>query len=725
MTALPRRTLAAYAALSVTCAFVPLFDLLAFEFAFVSAVPLTLHLGLAAARGHSLGDLARTLCAAVLGLLVPICLNGLRVPNCNWAHGFGFFALLPLWGACVAVAAGRACAALSPARPASAFVAAWGGAALWAIAAFWWGPAVDAFSPFLGYYPGSLYDEVIALDARLVASRAEDLCVAVCVWAWSARAPRLRRLTASLAAVGAIGLAFRFDVHRPALIVERALGGESRSPGFRLVFPREWDPSRVEALNAELAFVGETLDGFFGGPPKGETTVYLYRSAREKKRLMGAGNVRIAKPWQHAVHLHDVEVGDAVLMHELAHVWSTRLNPAFHALSLTPWGLPNMGLIEGVAVAATWDEGALDAHTWTAAMRALEVDTPLPRLFSPTGFLTTASRAAYTQCGSFVRWLRDTHGVDTVATLYQSGALNPLDEAEVETWQAFVDARPLDANALAQARLRFDRPAIFRKTCAHEVAAVRARAERALARGALDRAMAQVDLWLGHVPHDLDALLMRLALLFDLDRFDEARSLATALLETPGMGLARSAQVHELVADLDAASGARPVTALAQAYATLRDDAFDRGTMRRLAVKSVAAASGPRGAPILKLLNGPDALRSERLRALLDAEPRASDEALDWTIRYLLARHAASLGACHRSEARLSGLAAAPHWSLGLEAERLRAQCAFSSGQYLEAQALFERAATTHADRLQAGEVASLKQWSRRAAAFARSLPQR
>jgi hypothetical protein len=62
---------------------------------------------------------------------------------------------------------------------------------------------------------------------------------------------------------------------------------------------------------------------------------------------------------------------------------------------------------------------------------------------------------------------------------------------------------------------------------------------------------------------------------------------------------------------------------------------------------------------------------------------------------------------------------------LGLEAERLRAQCAFSSGRYIEAQAIFERAATTHAAQLQAGEVASLNQWSRRAAAFARSLPQR
>jgi len=725
VTALPRRTLAAYTALSVVCACVPLFDLLAFEFAFVSTIPLTLHLGFAAARGWSPSQLAQTLSAAVLGLLVPICLNALRVPNCNWGHGFGFFALLPLMGACVAVAMGRTCAALSRARPAATFLAVWMGAALWALAAFWWGPAVDAFSLFVGYYPGSLYDEVIALNARLVASRVEDLCVAVGAWAWATRAPRLTRAVASVSAVGAIAWAISVDVHRPAQTVERALGGTSTSPGFRLVFPREWGAPRVEVLNAELAFISETLDAFFGGPPEGETTVYLYRTAREKKRLMGADDVRIAKPWQHAVHLHDVEVGDAVLMHELAHVWSTRLTPAFHALSLTPWGLPNMGLIEGVAVAATWDEGALDAHTWTAAMRALDVDTPLQRLLSPSGFLTTASRAAYTQCGSYVRWRRETGGVDALASLYQAGALNAQDAAEVARWEAYVDARPLGANALAQARLRFDRPAIFRKTCAHEVAAVRARAARALARGALDRAMAHVDVWLGHVPRDLDALLIRLALLYDLERYVEARALSEALLETPGLGLARSAQVHELIVDLDAATSARPHTALADAYAALREDAFDRGAMRRLAIKSIAAAAGPRGAPILAMLSGPEARRMERLRALLDSEPSAALDPLDWTIRYLLARNAASLGACHRAEARLVALTGAPHWSLGLEAERLRAQCAFSSGRYLEAQSLFQSAATTHAARLQAGEVAHLNQWSQRATAFARLLPQR
>jgi hypothetical protein len=714
--------LVAYAVFSAVCAFVPLFNLLAFEFAFVAAIPLTVHAGVLGARAGTGPRALQHLGAACVGLLVPIALNALRVQNCNWLEGAHFFLLLPVTGALVAYAVGRACAARALTHPVRLFVALWLGSVCWSIGAFVLGPAVDAFHPFLGYYPGSLYDEVITIDRRLWTSRVEDLTFALAAWAWAAGTSWRIRASSAAVASGALVAAIAQDVHRPTMRVEAALGGLDTSPGFRLVYPREWSETQVALLRTELGFVAQELDAFFEVTPTEVTSVYLYRTEAEKKRLMGARNVRIAKPWQHAVHLHGVAVGDAVLAHELAHVWSASIAAGPHRLSLTPWGLPNMGLIEGVAVAAAWDEGVLDAHAWTAAMRRLSVDTPIERLLSPTGFLTTASRAAYTQCGSFVRWLRDTEGTAALATLYQAGRLTDADAARVRAWQDYVDTVEVDAGALALARVRFDRPAIFRKVCAHEIAALRSRAERDLARGRDERALARLEAWLGHVPGDPDAELLRLETLFRLGRVDEARSLVATLRSLQGVGLARAARIDEWALDLDA--GATPTSArqaLAARYAALRDTAFERGALRRLSVKATATAAGDKDPGVFDLLTGGEARRADGIARIASAPTSdADDDPLAWTTRYLVARDAAARDDCTAAAPLLERCrrGPAPHWSLAAEAARLEAACAFTESRFGQAAGLFSALAGRVDLPLEGGERDGLRQWARRSRAF-------
>jgi hypothetical protein len=714
--------LVAYAAFSVVCAFIPLFNLLAFEFAFVAGIPLSLHAGVLGARGsagpRALGHLA----AACVGLLVPITVNALRVQNCNWLDGAHFFIVLPLTGAVVAYAVGRACAARALTHPVRMFVALWLGSVAWSVGAFVFGPAVDAFHPFLGYYPGSLYDEVITIDLRLWTSRGEDVAFALAAWAWAARSSWQVRAGSTAAACAALAAALTLDVHRPTMRVEAALGGLDLSPGFRLVYPREWSEAQVGALRTELGFVANELDVFFEVRPTEVTSVYLYRTEAEKKRLMGARNVRIAKPWQHAVHLHGVTVGDTVLAHELAHVWSASIAASPHRLSLTPWGLPNMGLIEGVAVAAAWDEGVLDAHAWTAAMRRLSVDTPIERLLSPTGFLGTASRAAYTQCGSFVRWLRDTEGTAALATLYRAGGLADTDTARVKAWQDYVDAVEVDAGALALARVRFDRPAIFRKVCAHEIAALRSRAERDLARGRDERALARLEAWLGHVPGDPEAELMRVEALFRMGRVDDAKRLVETLRGVQGLGLARAARIDEWALDLDtgaASASARP--AVANRYAALRDTVFERGALRRLSVKAIATAAGADDPGIFDLLTGGEARRADGIARLASALPGAPEDApLTWTMRYLVARDAAARDDCASAAPLLERgrVGVAPHWSLAAETARLEAACAFTEGHFAQAATLFATLASRADLPLEGGERDGLRQWARRSRAF-------
>jgi hypothetical protein len=721
-----------------TLCFLPLLNLLAFEFAFFTAIPMTF---IAGRRGARLPESATPREVAVgllrvLGLaalpLLPITLNALRVRNCNYLEGLAFHGLLPGVTAVVAFAWGRVARHLAPRWPMRLFVA---GVLLTVVEAlhhFWTAPPVDAFHPFVGYFPGSLYDEVIPLNGRLVGARAIDLVWAVAgLCAATALRGASRRALRGLAAIalGAAGYASAeaLDLHRDAAHVQAALGGLTETAHFRMRHPADLSPATVAALTTELEFRHAELTTFFGKAPAEPIDVWFYASTPQKKRLMGAGQVRIAKPWQRAVHLQLPDVGDGILAHELAHAFSAEISAAPHHLSLTPYLLPNMGLIEGLATAAAWDDAPLDAHQWTQAMRGLGVDTPLTRLLSPTGFLAANSRAAYTQCGSYVRWLRDTEGPGAVERLYRAGALTEAEAAaQAAAWGAWLDTRTVDADALAIARLRFDRPAIFGKVCAHEIAALRARVD-ALSGSDPAAALSVVDEMLVHLPDDPETLLLRVTLLYrlgDAASLHAALALATALAARDEIGRVRQARAREWQADILSREG-RPedrerVRAL---YADLLNAHFDRAWTRRLSVKHAALGAGAWGDRVLALLTRPEDTDPGAADALL-AELAALSPGHPVTL-YLQGRAAARHGdrpaAIRASQAAVEG--GLPHPTLTFEALRLVAACRFDAGDYAAAAEDFAALAERTDLALQSGEADGLRTWARRARFFAANPP--
>src|SRR5262245_37725594 len=172
------------AALAVVLAFVPLFDVLGYDFCFA--------LGLAAALaavdvGHGLvGIRGRPpdapgvwrLCWAACGvaaalLVLPLLIsmaNALRVRNCSFAVGLGFFVLLPLATVVYAAPAG-VLAGLAVQRRRRGRLLAFAIPILSLIVSLlrlYRHPPVFAFDPFGGYFPGPIYDEALRPPVPLV-----------------------------------------------------------------------------------------------------------------------------------------------------------------------------------------------------------------------------------------------------------------------------------------------------------------------------------------------------------------------------------------------------------------------------------------------------------------------------------------------------------------------------------------------------------------------------
>jgi hypothetical protein len=382
-------------------------------------------------EGGALGLMAQAVTAALLVLLAPVlvlALNALRVRNCAPLEGLTFLALGPLPGVVLAALLGVVVASLPLGARASVTLAALLpiGDAVRALLDFYTSPAVFAYGHFFGYFPGPLYDELVQLPGPLWTLRAVTaaLVVALALLLAAHRCPtrgvlqlrpRPTRSPLSVVAAGCAALVALATWHASALghrgsdeHVAEVLGGRFESARCELIVPRELRRERRQRLADDCDFRVQQMERYFGLRQPERVRVLLFRSAGEKRALMGAAGTNVAKPWRREIYLQDDALPHPVMAHELAHIVIGEAGRGLLRVTGPLHGLvPDFALVEGMAVAAAWTSSVsagMTPHQWTRAMHELKLLPRLDELFG-TGFLAQQKRLAYTVSGSFLRFI--------------------------------------------------------------------------------------------------------------------------------------------------------------------------------------------------------------------------------------------------------------------------------------------------------------------------------
>lgn len=533
-----------FAVVGVAVCFIPLFNLLGYESAaFFGAlvgpvvVFLTLHNfrhglleePLAAERvQHSIKDffgLGIRHCAMLVVPAVALCLNALRVKNCDFVTGGLFWLTIPVMSVWVGQGVGWAVAAAVPPRRWLRNVVA---VVLLAASVVSFGlhlalePPITGHQLFLGYFSGSIYDEALALPPSLLAYRGLNLLLVVFA-VTSIEGVRRFRSTGGgrwMAVVGMIAVVGSLAVwmNRHALgigidrgYIESELGGRLESEHFVIHYPeRSRFLEQLDELAEDHEFRYREMEEYFETDPAAEGKIhsYVYPNREEKGRLMGARRTLVAKIWLGEVHVLWPNYGHHWLAHELAHLFTAPFATGPLKLSMQRGVGVNMGLVEGIATAADWPANNLTPHEAAAALRRLEMAPDVRRIVGATGFWTQSSRRAYTVVGSFIQFLIDRHGIDRFKRAYGQGAFReaygePVDVL-VGRWEAFLDEMELSEAAMETAHFLYRRSSIFEKVCARTTAELRRRAKVAARRGDVGEMRALYESLLEFAPNNLD-----------------------------------------------------------------------------------------------------------------------------------------------------------------------------------------------------------------------------
>jgi tetratricopeptide (TPR) repeat protein/putative Mn2+ efflux pump MntP len=587
--------------------------------------------------------LARAIGLAWLPLAVMVglvALNALRVKTCEPFSGLAFIALGPFMSVTFAAVVGVALGSVVNRRWAAITLAVLVPFVAIAVALYRFvsTPGVYFFGHFYGYFPGTFYDRRIDVPDAWLSHRLLTVLLALGLWALLETLRHTRTglmspariskhpVLAAFSVACAIGsLWIARNAHELGHTTSRAhvehkLGLAIEGERCRVVLPRETKLADAHRLAEDCDFRIGQVERTLGVKERERITAFFFRSASEKRALMGAARVYIAKPWRREVYLQLSEYPHPILAHELAHVVArVAASGPFGVPGALGGVIPEPTLVEGMAVALEpAPRGELTPHQWARAAHEVGVAQPLASLLGPR-FFGANQQLAYTLAGSFLRYVLDTQGAETVRRIYREADVErvlkkPFATLERE-WKAWLTKVPLPREAQALAKQRFERPSVFSQVCPHAVERLDQELSAALSAGDLGRAIDTCRAVLTIDPKDTDA---RATLSGVLARTGQVQAAQAELAALEGPKRAPSATIAAARTSLaDAAFMRGDHAAAERAYRALLSEPQAEEELRQLEVKLLALEAGDPTRRLLgELLIGRDGAAADARTAM-------------------------------------------------------------------------------------------------------------
>jgi tetratricopeptide (TPR) repeat protein len=354
-------------------------------------------------------------------------------------------------------------------------------------------PKIFFYNPFIGFFPGLSYDQLIPVTSTLILYRAYTVFLAglIVLILYMLRFTPLRdaslrdrvrlfRHTYANSFVSifiTIGLilvfvqllsrgALGFSTTRGQL--ENTLGNEFNTRAFSIYYSSEnFDDRDILWVALEHEFQRHRTMDKLGVLHIGRIRSYLYPDRETKRSLLGPAVTNIAKPWSKEVHLN-ADNYQRSLQHELAHVIAGNFGMPVLRIS------NSAALMEGVAMAVEGVSGNRTLHEHAAAIVQFELVRDPGALVENRRFTQHYSAVSYVMMGSFVQYLIDRYGIHRVRSAYAwseyESAFDRPREQLVREWINFLQRINVSERQRIKTMIHFKRPSLFQVRCPRSLA---------------------------------------------------------------------------------------------------------------------------------------------------------------------------------------------------------------------------------------------------------------
>lgn len=293
-----------------------------------------------------------------------------------------------------------------------------------AVLEIYFNPQVYLFNPLFAYFPGTIYDEGITVNLKLLLYRISNVIFFLPLMffairkSFSSAFKSKRFLVISITAIVLIfyfliSPMFGFTTTEARIQVFLTTRIESEHIIFYTDSRIEKDDLEQIVLNSEYYY--SQLKKFFKDEPQSRINIYLFFDRTQKKELFGSANADVSKPWLNSVYI-SFDSWETTLKHELAHCFSAEFGSGVFKLAADF----NPSLIEGIAEAADgfYDENDINYLASLAFKNDYRIN--LSSLFSYLSFFKSVSGLSYIYSGSFVDYLETEFGIEKVKQFYKS-----------------------------------------------------------------------------------------------------------------------------------------------------------------------------------------------------------------------------------------------------------------------------------------------------------------
>jgi tetratricopeptide (TPR) repeat protein len=367
-------------------------------------------------------------------------------------------------------------------------------------------PKIFFYNPFIGFFPGLSYDQLLPVTSTLVWYRGYTIFLALLfvllmymlrftpIRAVAMR-DRIRLIRHAYAnsyvsifiTIGVI-LLFVQMLSRGALgfsttygQLESSLGNVYETRSFSIHYSSDsFNEHEIQWVALEHEFQRHQAMQKLGVMNIGKIRSYLYPNPELKRALIGPATTNIAKPWSREIHIN-ADSYQRSLLHELAHVVAGHFGMPVLRIS------NSTALIEGVAMTAEGVWGNRTLHEHAAALLQFEVVRDPASLLDNKVFAQHYSPISYVFMGSFVQYLIDRYGIQRVRSAYawsdyESAFDRPREQLASE-WINFLRRINVSERQRLKTMIYFKRPSLFGLKCPRALARINRAALEYLSQG--------------------------------------------------------------------------------------------------------------------------------------------------------------------------------------------------------------------------------------------------